>query len=191
MRGPAGKRCRNATAENALSHVLGYSVSNDVSSRHWQRFCNQWVKGKSFDTFCPIGPVLVTPEVIPDPGAHSCPSPPAVPALIADAGVSGLVWWCADKLGISSRLNGTTMQNSNTADQIFSCVELIVWASKDMTLLPGTVIMTGTPEGIGAAMDPARFMVPGDVIECEIEGLGTLRNPVVQAPLDGVTPAPE
>ena len=72
---------------------------------------------------------------------------------------------CADKLGISSRLNGTTMQNSNTADQIFSCVELIVWASKDMTLLPGTVIMSGTPEGIGAAMDPPRFMVPGDVIE--------------------------
>ena len=83
------------------------------------------------------------------------------------------------------------MQDSNTADQIFSCVELIVWASKDMTLLPGTVIMTGTPEGIGAAMDPPRFMVPGDVIECEVEGLGTLRNPVVQAPIDGVTPAPE
>ena len=87
-----------------------------------------------------------------------------------------------DKLRITSRLNGATMQDSNTSDQIFSCRQLIAWASKDMTLIPGTVILTGTPEGIGAAMKPPRFMVPGDVIECEVENLGTLKNYVVQAP---------
>jgi 2-keto-4-pentenoate hydratase/2-oxohepta-3-ene-1,7-dioic acid hydratase in catechol pathway len=158
-----GKPCRNATAENALDHVLGYTVSNDISSRHWQRFCNQWVKGKSFDTFCPVGPAIVSPEVTGDP----------------------------DKLRITSRLNGETMQDSNTSDQIFSCTELICWLSKDMTLVPGTIILTGTPEGIGAAMKPPRFMVPGDVIECEIENLGVLSNKIVQAPLDGVCPVPQ
>ena len=121
-----------------------------------------------------------------------------------------------DKLRITSRLNGDTMQDSNTADQIFSNAELICWASKDMTLMPGTVIMTGTPEGIGAAMSPPRFMVtkrrqppphpfaslflerwdcvvaqvPGDTIECEIENLGVLRNTIVQAPVDGICPNP-
>lgn len=158
-----GKPCRNATAENALDHVLGYTVSNDISSRHWQRCCNQWVKGKSFDRFCPIGPAIVSPEATRNP----------------------------DNLRITSRLNGTTMQDSNTSDQIFSCTDLISWLSKDMTLLPGTIILTGTPEGIGAAMQPPRFMVPGDVIECEIENLGVLSNKIIQAPLDGTCPAPQ
>lgn len=115
---------------------------------------SEWVKGKSFDTFCPLGPVLVTPEAAGNP----------------------------DNLRIRTRVNGEPRQDDNTSDQIFSCPELIAWASKDMTLMPGTVIMTGTPEGIGASMSPPHFLCPGDVCEIEIENLGILKNNVVQAP---------
>ncbi|MFM7321238.1 MAG: fumarylacetoacetate hydrolase family protein [Armatimonadota bacterium] len=147
-----GKAAREVDEADALDYVLGYTVANDVSSRDWQlRHDKQWIRGKSFDTFAPLGPVLVTADEIPDP----------------------------QTLAISTRINGETLQSSNTADMIFSVREIIAYLSKSMTLLPGTVILTGTPEGVGMGRSPKRWLVPGDVCEIEIEGIGTLRNPVV------------
>eukprot|EP00656_Telonema_subtile_P036493 TRINITY_DN40499_c0_g1_i1.p1 TRINITY_DN40499_c0_g1~~TRINITY_DN40499_c0_g1_i1.p1 ORF type:complete len:143 (+),score=37.28 TRINITY_DN40499_c0_g1_i1:82-510(+) len=130
----------------------GYTVGNDVSSRHWQKQAGagQWIKGKSFDTFCPLGPVLVTTEAIPDPQA----------------------------LQVSTRVNGVTQQNEATKDMIFTCAEIIAWLSDNMTLLPGQVIMTGTPSGVAAGRTPPNWLKPGDVVECEISQIGTLRNTV-------------
>merc|ERR1712222_233690 len=110
-----GKECRNVSKDNALDFVLGYTVGKDVSSRHWQKNAGggQWIKGKSFDTFCPLGPVIVTREEIPDP----------------------------QKLRIMTRINGATQQDSDTADMIFTCAEIIEWLSHNMTLLPGTTIL--------------------------------------------------
>merc|ERR1712227_1002803 len=114
-----GKKCKNVSKENALDYVLGYAVGNDVSSRHWQKNAGagQWIKGKSFDSFAPIGPVLVTTEEITNP----------------------------QTLQVVTRVNGKVMQDSNTEDMIFTCAECIEWLSNQMTLLPGTIIMTGTP----------------------------------------------
>lgn len=150
-----GKTARNVPAERALEHVLGYTCANDVSARRWQKHAGggQWVRGKSFDTFCPLGPLLVTADEIPDPQA----------------------------LSIRSVLNGRTMQSSNTGDMIFSVAELIAFISRDTTLLPGTVILTGTPEGVGFARKPPVFLADGDTIEITIEGIGTLSNPVRDA----------
>ncbi|MCB1802605.1 MAG: fumarylacetoacetate hydrolase family protein [Gammaproteobacteria bacterium] len=146
---------RNVSAETALDHVLGYTCANDVSARRWQKHGGggQWIRGKSFDTFCPLGPVLVTADEIADP----------------------------QDLTIVSRLNGQIMQSSNTADMIFSVAELIAFISRDTTLLPGTVILTGTPEGVGFTRQPPVFLSNGDLIEIEIEGIGTLGNPVADA----------
>lgn len=151
-----GKACRNVKKENALDYVLGYTVGNDVSSRHWQKNAGagQWIKGKSFDTFAPIGPVLVTTEEIPDP----------------------------QTLRVQTRVNGVTQQDSESADMIFTCAECIEWLSHNMTLLPGTVIMTGTPSGVAAGRTPPNWLKAGDVVECEISGIGVLRNPIVAAP---------
>ena len=147
-----GRECRDATPENALSFVLGYTCANDVSARDWQRDWSgsQWCHAKSFDTFCPLGPVLVTPDELTTPNA----------------------------LRIRSVLNGTVMQDSSTADMIFDVAALIVFLSADKTLPAGTVILTGTPEGVGFARKPPVWLRPGDTIAVEIEGIGTLTNPV-------------
>ncbi|MFW6353712.1 MAG: fumarylacetoacetate hydrolase family protein [Verrucomicrobiota bacterium] len=147
-----GRPCRNATRENALHHVLGFTIANDVTARDWQKEWGggQFCRSKSFDTFCPLGPCLVSPDEIGDPGA----------------------------LVIRSWVNGELRQESTTADLITGVRDLIVFLSGSTTLLPGTVILTGTPSGVGAGMSPPRYLQPGDTVEIEIEGIGRLRNPV-------------
>jgi 2-keto-4-pentenoate hydratase/2-oxohepta-3-ene-1,7-dioic acid hydratase in catechol pathway len=149
-----GKPALNVSEAEALDFVLGYTIGNDVSARNWQRQGGgaQWCRGKGFDTFCPLGPVLVTSDELRDP----------------------------QQLKIQSRLNGIIMQDSHTSRMIHSVAKLIAFLSQDTTLLPGTVILTGTPAGVGSARDPQVFLKDGDVIEVEIEGIGVLRNPVVQ-----------
>ncbi|MBE2187455.1 MAG: fumarylacetoacetate hydrolase family protein [Rhodothermales bacterium] len=148
-----GKACKNVSREEALDYVLGYTVANDVSARDWQIRLGggQWSRGKTFDTFCPLGPCIVTLDEFDDPNA----------------------------LPLHTRLNGETVQNSNTSDLIFDVASVVAFLSGSTTLLPGTVILTGTPEGVGMAASPPRWLRPGDVVECEIDGIGTLRNPVV------------
>ena len=148
-----GKRCKNATRANALDFVLGYTCANDVSARDWQQRWNggQFCQGKSFDTFCPLGPVLVTKDEIPNPNT----------------------------LGIKTILNGQAMQDWNTNDMVFDVPTLIEFLSGSMTLQPGTVILTGTPHGVGFARKPPVYLKPGDTVSIEIEKIGTLTNPVV------------
>jgi len=147
-----GKRAHRVSEADALQYVLGYTCANDVSARDCQlRLDSQWARGKSFDTFAPLGPWIET-DLDPD----------AAP--------------------IRSRLNGVVMQESNTSDMVFGCRTLISHLSQGITLLPGTVIMTGTPSGVGFARKPPVFLKAGDVIEIEIDGIGTLRNPVVAEP---------
>ena len=144
-----GKRAHNVTEDEALDYVFGYTCGNDVSARDCQlRIDKQWARGKSFDTFAPLGPWIET-ELNPD----SCP--------------------------IRCRPNGTMMQDSNTKDLIFNTSHLVSYLSRCMTLQPGTVIMTGTPAGVGLTRRPPVFLKLGDVVEVEVEGIGTLRNPVV------------
>jgi 2-keto-4-pentenoate hydratase/2-oxohepta-3-ene-1,7-dioic acid hydratase in catechol pathway len=145
-----GKACRNVSTEDALKYVLGYTCANDVSAREWQASTSQWCYGKSFDTFCPIGPVLVSPKLIPDP----------------------------NQLQISAVLNGKRVQHSNTADMIFSVKHLISHLSQNMTLLPGTIILTGTPEGVGWIRKPPLLLKESDSVTIEIENIGKLTNPV-------------
>ena len=149
-----GKQCKNATKANALDHVLGYTAANDVSARDWQKIYSggQWCKGKTFDTFCPIGPVLVTPDEIGNP----------------------------DALQIRTELNGEEVQCSNTSDMIFSVTDLIIFLSGSTTLAPGTVILTGTPTGVGVARQPQRFLQAGDQVVIEVEGIGRLENTVIE-----------
>ncbi|MDP2137770.1 MAG: fumarylacetoacetate hydrolase family protein [Candidatus Didemnitutus sp.] len=147
-----GQTARNVARADALDYVLGYTCANDVSARDWQREWGggQWNHAKSFDTFCPLGPVLVTPDEISNPNA----------------------------LRIRSLLNGTVMQDSNTADMIFDVPAIIEFLTADKTLPAGTLILTGTPEGVGFARKPPVWLQPGDTIAVEIEGIGTLSNPV-------------
>ena len=149
-----GRECRNVSREEALDRVLGYTCGNDVSARDWQLKWGggQWCKGKSFDTFAPLGPCLVTPEDLPDPG----------------------------NLRIRTILNGATVQDSNTRDMVFDVPTLISFLSEDATLSPGTVIMTGTPQGVGMAQKPPRWLVEGDRVTVIVEKIGALSNPVVQ-----------
>ena len=149
-----GKKGRHLTTANALEHVAGYTVGHDVSARDWQlkKDGKQWMVGKTFDTFAPMGPVLVTKDEVPDPL----------------------------NLPIRLRLNGELMQNSSTKQMIFGVAELLTYLSQVFTLEPGDLIYTGTPPGVGMARKPPVFMKDGDVAEVEIEGLGVLRNPVVQ-----------
>jgi 2-keto-4-pentenoate hydratase/2-oxohepta-3-ene-1,7-dioic acid hydratase in catechol pathway len=149
-----GKTCKNATKANALDHVLGYTAANDVSARDWQKIYSggQWCKGKTFDTFCPLGPVIVTPDEIGNP----------------------------DALQIRTVLNGEEVQCSNTSDMIFSVSDLIVFLSGSTTLAPGTIILTGTPTGVGVARQPQRFLQAGDQVVIEIEGIGRLENTVTE-----------
>lgn len=149
-----GRRARNVSEEDALDYVFGYTCANDVSARRWQKHGGggQWVKGKSFDSFCPLGPVLVTAEEISDP----------------------------QTLKVESILNGKVMQQGHTSDMIFPVARLIHLLSQDTTLLPGTLILTGTPAGVGFARKPPVYLADGDRIEIRISGIGALVNPVVQ-----------
>ncbi len=149
-----GKTARNVSRERAYDYILGYTCANDVSARDWQKQDGggQWCRGKSFDTFLPLGPVLVTADEIADPHA----------------------------LSISTRVNGETLQHSSTGDMIFDIHTLIEFLSASTTLLPGTVILTGTPSGVGMARNPQRWLQPGDSVEVEITSIGTLKNTVVE-----------
>jgi 2-keto-4-pentenoate hydratase/2-oxohepta-3-ene-1,7-dioic acid hydratase in catechol pathway len=148
-----GKKTKAISAAEALQNVAGYMPLNDVSARTWQFADKQWVRGKSCDTFCPTGPYLTTRDEISDP----------------------------QSLSISARVNGTTLQDSNTSRMIFRVAELIAFISASITLEPGDIIATGTPEGVGVFRTPPIFLKPGDTVEIEIEKLGLLRNPVVAA----------
>jgi 2-keto-4-pentenoate hydratase/2-oxohepta-3-ene-1,7-dioic acid hydratase in catechol pathway len=147
-----GKPCKNVRREQALDYVLGYTCANDVSARDWQLQWGggQWCRGKFFDTFCPLGPVLVTPDEIPNPNA----------------------------LAIKTVLNSQTVQEWNTNDMIFDIPALIEFLSGSTTLLPGTVILTGTPHGVGMARKPPLWLKDGDVVTIEIENIGALTNSV-------------
>lgn len=148
-----GRRAKNVSREDALSYVLGYTNINDVSARDFQFADGQWQRGKSCDTFAPMGEAIVTTDEIPDP----------------------------HKLSIKLLLNGQAMQDSRTDQLIFGVPELIAFLSETITLEPGDVIATGTPPGVGFARKPPVFLRDGDVMEVLIEGLGTLRSPVVDA----------
>lgn len=149
-----GRDCKNASRADALSYVAGYTCANDVSARDWQvrRGGTQWCRGKSFDTFAPLGPCLVTPDEIENP----------------------------NQLGIKTLLNGQLMQESNTNDMVFDVPALIEFLSASTTLLAGTVILTGTPQGVGMARKPPVWLKPGDVVSVEIEKIGVLTNPVAE-----------
>jgi 2-keto-4-pentenoate hydratase/2-oxohepta-3-ene-1,7-dioic acid hydratase in catechol pathway len=146
-----GERVRDVSAENALEAVAGYVCVNDVSARDLQFSDGQWTRGKSPDTFCPVGPTLVPRDQIADPQA----------------------------LAIRAILNGDTVQDSNTSNMVFGVAEVIAYVTRTITLEPGDLIATGTPAGVGAFRKPPLFMHPGDEITIEIEGLGSLTNPVV------------
>jgi 2-keto-4-pentenoate hydratase/2-oxohepta-3-ene-1,7-dioic acid hydratase in catechol pathway len=147
-----GSTARSVTQADALSHVAGYCVANDLSERHWQNHRNgQLYKGKSFDSFGPIGPWLVTADEVPDPQA----------------------------LDLELRLNGTVTQSSNTSDMIFPVAYIVSYLSQFMTLLPGDVIVTGTPGGVGIGLKPPRYLRHGDVLRLGIAGLGTQTQHVI------------
>jgi 2-keto-4-pentenoate hydratase/2-oxohepta-3-ene-1,7-dioic acid hydratase in catechol pathway len=148
-----GRRMRKVTVERALDHVFGYTVANDVSARDVQFGDVQWTRGKSFDTFCPIGPEIVTADELPPP----------------------------QTLALTTRVNGETVQDSHTGEMIFSVAEILSYCSSAFMLQPGDLVLTGTPWGCGGFMDPPRFLASGDLLESEIAGIGTLRNRVVSA----------
>jgi 2-keto-4-pentenoate hydratase/2-oxohepta-3-ene-1,7-dioic acid hydratase in catechol pathway len=154
-----GRAARNVPRARALDYVLGYTCANDVSARDWQKEGGggQWCRGKSFDTFTPLGPCLVLSQDIPNPNA----------------------------LRLTTRIGGETLQDSNTADMIFDVPTLIEFLSGSTTLLPGTVILTGTPQGVGMARNPPRWLNAGDTVTVEIEGIGALENPVAEETASG------
>ncbi len=145
-----GRRARNVNREEALEYVFGYTVLNDVTARDLQYGDKQWVRGKSLDSFCPLGPVIVTAAEIPDP----------------------------QTLGIGCRVNGETRQKASTSEMIFPVADLITHLSRAFTLEPGDLIATGTPAGVGKGRKPPVFLRDGDVVECWVEGIGILSNPV-------------
>jgi 2-keto-4-pentenoate hydratase/2-oxohepta-3-ene-1,7-dioic acid hydratase in catechol pathway len=144
-----GQRARRVKRDQAFDVVFGYTCANDVSARDLQFGDGQWVRGKSLDTFCPLGPAVVTKDEVPGPG----------------------------NLGISCRVNGVTLQDSRTTEMIFDLPTLIEFITEAFTLLPGDVILTGTPHGVGGFRQPKVFLKDGDCVEVEIEGLGVLSNP--------------
>lgn len=150
-----GRAACNVTEEDALDYVYGYCCANDVSARRWQKHGGggQFTKGKGFDTFCPLGPVLVTTDEINDP----------------------------QRLSVRCTVNGEVLQDGNTRDMIFPVARLIHLMSQDTTLLPGTLILTGTPSGVGVARNPSRFLADGDQVTVSIEHIGELTNPVINA----------
>jgi len=148
-----GKKGKNIPAEKAMEHVLGYTVAHDVSARDWQFNKNggQWLLGKAMDDFCPIGPEIVTKEELTDP--HS--------------------------LAIRCTVNGEVKQNSNTAQLVHKVDAIVAFLSKIVTLLPGDIILTGTPPGVGVFQKPPVFLNRGDIVECQIEDIGTIRNEII------------
>jgi 2-keto-4-pentenoate hydratase/2-oxohepta-3-ene-1,7-dioic acid hydratase in catechol pathway len=146
-----GKGGRHISAGRALDHVLGYTIINDVTARDFQTATTQWLMGKTFDTFCPMGPWIVTKDEIPDPRA----------------------------LDISLEIGGETLQASNTRELVFGIPRLIEYVSTAVTLEPGDVFATGTPAGVGFARNPPRWLKPGEEVTVRISGIGELRNPVI------------
>lgn len=149
-----GAECRDLSLESALSAVAGYTIANDVSARDIQVQDGQWVRAKSLDGFCPLGPAFVTVDETPDPQA----------------------------LKLRTCLDGELLQDSSTAEMIFPVTQLLVHVSRRKTLFPGDILLTGTPYGTGAYRDPPAFMTAGATVTCSIEGLGTLTNPVISYP---------
>ena len=149
-----GRNCKNVSASQVFEYVAGYTCANDVSARDWQKNAGggQWCRGKTFDTFCPLGPCLVTPDEIPDP----------------------------QNLKIRTLLNGEAVQDWSTNDMIFTVAQIIEFLSGSTTLPAGTVILTGTPHGVGMARTPPRWLRPGDQVTIEIEKIGSLTNPVAE-----------
>jgi len=150
-----GKAAKNIPEQEALEYVRGYTVANDVSARRWQKHAGagQWIKGKSFDTFCPLGPELITADEIANPQG----------------------------LTLETRVNGRVMQHAGTDQMIFSVAQIIAYLSSSTTLLPGTLILTGTPAGVGFARQPPVWLMPGDEVAVSISKLGVLCNPVTEA----------
>jgi len=145
-----GRAARDVHEDDAYDFVAGLTIAHDVSARDHQYVTGQFSWSKSFDTFCPLGPTVVSLDEVD-----------------LDAG-----------LRLETRLNGEVVQSASTSDLVFSVRQLVAWITQGLTLLPGDVILTGTPSGVGAARTPPRFLVDGDVVEITIEGIGTLRNPV-------------
>ena len=146
-----GTPMRDVPVERALAHVFGYTVANDVSARDVQFGDGQWVRGKSLDTFCPVGPWVVTADEVPDPQA----------------------------LRLRTRVNGETVQDASTGEMVFGVAEILSYCSRSFTLEPGDLVLTGTPWGCGEFMTPPRSLADGDEVEVEVEGIGSLRNPVL------------
>jgi 2-keto-4-pentenoate hydratase/2-oxohepta-3-ene-1,7-dioic acid hydratase in catechol pathway len=146
-----GKTARRVKPDRALEHVFGFTVVNDLTARDVQFADGQWVRSKSFDTFCPIGPVIITRDELPDPG----------------------------NLRLGSSINGNTMQDSNTNQLVFGIPELIARLSQSFTLEAGDVLITGTPAGVGYTQQPAVFLQPGDTVRVWVEGIGALENHVI------------
>jgi 2-keto-4-pentenoate hydratase/2-oxohepta-3-ene-1,7-dioic acid hydratase in catechol pathway len=145
-----GTRAREVSEDEAPRHVLGYTIANDVSARDVQFADGQWLRGKSFDTFCPIGPEIVTPDEIDD----------------------------VQKLSVACRVNDVVLQEDTTAHMIHSVAAILSYISRFLTLEPGDLVLTGTPDGVGFARKPAVFLDDGDTVDVEISGLGVLRNPI-------------
>ncbi|XP_074837833.1 oxaloacetate tautomerase fahd2, mitochondrial-like [Carettochelys insculpta] len=147
-----GKKGKHIQESAAMDHVVGFTVAHDVTARDWQlKNGAQWLLAKTFDTFCPLGPAIVTKDAVSDP----------------------------HKLGICCKVNGELVQNSNTSQLIFKTPALVAWLSRFITLSPGDVILTGTPPGVGFSRKPPVFLKKGDVVHCEIDELGAIRNKVV------------
>ena len=157
-----GRRATRVTPEDALDHVFGYTILNDVTARDLQRADRQWLRAKGSDGFAPIGPVILTADELADP----------------------------QRLPIRSSVNGETWQDSTTAEMVFDVAALISFASRSITLEPGDILSTGTPAGVGHFQDPPRYLRPGDVMRCEIGGIGALENPIVaeSAPATALAP---
>jgi 2,4-didehydro-3-deoxy-L-rhamnonate hydrolase len=147
-----GKTCKRISRTNAMDHIAGFTIMNDVSAREAQFGDGQWFRGKSFDTFAPLGPVLVTPDEIND----------------------------INNLQLTTRVDGALMQDGNTRDLIFDIPFLMEYISKDMTLMPGDIISTGTPSGVGIFRNPPVILKPGNVVECFIESIGSIINRVME-----------
>lgn len=150
-----GKRASRVSQDEAMAHVFGYTIANDVSARDAQFADGQWMRGKNFDTYCPVGPYVTLAAAVPD----------------------------VMNLDIRTYLNGSLMQDDNTRSMIFGVPALVSYISRYLTLVPGDVILTGTPAGVGFARDPAVYLQDSDVVEVEIENLGRLRNVVSTAPV--------
>jgi len=153
-----GRRARNVGIDEALDHVLGYTCLDDVSARDLQFGDGQWVRGKSLDTFCPMGPWIVTTDEIPDP----------------------------QRLAIRCLVDGEVLQDANTSQMYFSVADIVSYCSRSFTLEPGDVIATGTPSGVGAFRKPPRFLRDGERVTVEIEGIGALENVCRMAPVEAV-----